>query len=859
MAELVKRKETVGSLGAIDFLIEFEKKRLLVGEGIAKGNGGVIKRSYSEVKNKADKKVKKGKRYDNKITVLRKKLFSLGFTDVALRELQRIAKSDSDYRVRAKAAYELALWYFNERSQESAHEALEYVQESLREATDSHIKIRLAVLKMLCLRELSEIEQAKAFYLSLDEKEREDANVKLAWANFIESPNERLKIINSILESQRLSPIFLNRKHGITLYDHLDSDGEVGHCSDGPKVTVLVAVYDAADTIITAIRSLQKQTYRNLEIIVIDDCSPNLDTFSVVKVLSEEDPRIKVIRMEKNGGAYIARNHGLDIATGKFVTLHDADDWSHPLKIEKQVRYLESNPSAMACLSQQARAREDLIFQQLSSNGLLVTVNSSSLMFRRSEVCEKLGYWDTVRCEGDTEFISRLKIVFGNDAIHNMPNSLYSFQRDSERSIVSDEFLGIGVEKYGARREYEEAKEFHYARGGRLKYTNDVTDRPFPAPRLMTIDKEKAKDVIHYDVVIASDFRLLGGSSQSNVQEILAQKANGMITGILPMFRYDFNHVDRNILPEVSNQIDGDSVSVINYGDNVECDLLIVRYPPVLYRKLRYLPQIKAKQVRVIVNQPPMSDYGPKGVVRYKIKDCATNIKHYLGKEAIWHPIGPLVRDALNKYHKDELKYINLSDRDWFNIIDLSGWKRPYWKVNQNRPLRIGRHSRDHMHKWPEKLEDLVAAYPVDVPDIEVHVLGGSKIPVSTIGYFPKNWIAHKFNSIHPKDFLSEIDIFVYFTNTSWVESFGRVIIEAMAVGVPVILPEIYRPLFQDSALYCTPEGVEALAWELYTNPVKYYEQVEKAHSYVVQNFSFESHIQRVKNLKPLVSVSELK
>ena len=130
------------------------------------------------------------------------------------------------------------------------------------------------------------------------------------------------------------------------------------------------------------------------------------------------------------------------------------------------------------------------------------------------------------------------------------------------------------------------------------------------------------------------------------------------------------------------------------------------------------MPNIEAKEIKVIINQPPMSDYTENGVERYKLENFANNIKSYFGKEAIWHPIGPLVRDVLNEYHKDELKYIKLAEEDWHNIIDIDGWKRPQHIPSKER-IVIGRHSRDHFVKWPGTKKDILSVYP-DEEDVEM-------------------------------------------------------------------------------------------------------------------------------------------
>lgn len=127
-----------------------------------------------------------------------------------------------------------------------------------------------------------------------------------------------------------------------------------------------------------------------------------------------------------------------------------------------------------------------------------------------------------------------------------------------------------------------------------------------------------------------------------------------------------------------------------------------------------------------------------------------------------------------------------------------------------------------------------------------MHVLGGADSPAALIGGVPSNWTVHPFGAMHPKDFLSEIDVFVYFSHPDWVESFGRTIIEAMAVGVPVILPDAYRPLFQDAAVYAKPQNAVDVARKLHADPDAYAQQVEIARDYVADHFSFEMHISRL-------------
>ena len=99
-----------------------------------------------------------------------------------------------------------------------------------------------------------------------------------------------------------------------------------------------------------SIDSLINQTYDNLEIIVINDCSTDR-TKAIVNSLIKEDNRIRQITLAKNSGTYVARNIGLKYCTGDFITVHDADDISHPQKIQFQVNSLINDKSLVGSTS----------------------------------------------------------------------------------------------------------------------------------------------------------------------------------------------------------------------------------------------------------------------------------------------------------------------------------------------------------------------------------------------------------------------------------------------------------------------------------------------------------------------------
>lgn len=785
---------------------------------------------------------------------LRHKLLTLGLTEPAIAELRDLSRTSPLPLGRALALRQIALWYMDGRTPEGLTAAL--VELAAARVETDHIETlsELTATEMMCHYLLGDVARARAVYEAAALRGEINSDAMLIRANLEQEVPVREAIINVVLERHDITPISFLPNHlhepELSLYDRLTSAIQLPEVTEGPLVTVLIASYNADKTIKTALRSLREQTWRNLQIIVIDDCSPNPRSCAVVEECARLDPRIELVRMEKNGGAYIARNRGLDLARGKYVTLHDADDWSHPHKIEFQVKYMEDHPGIMGSTTQQARSTADMMFNRWSGAMHCLKINMSSLMFRREEMREKLGYWDTVRFGADSELLVRMKAVFGKSCIATLKTGPLSFQRDSDSSIVADDILGMRGFYFGVRKEYHDAQVAHHARAAHLKYDNNVKKRPFPVPRAMRPDRDNLPVKPHFDVIIASDFRMGGGSVKSCLEEIRASVAAGLRIGLIWMFRYDQG--GRKIftaLPEVRSLIDGEQVKSVVFGEEASCDLLIIRYPPVLQHMQRYLPRIEAGEIKVIVNQPPVSDYGPDGVLRYRLADCARNLRQMFGKDASWHPIGPKIREALLTQHADELSEIHLSDEDWVNIIDVSSWSRGEYLPHPDRPIRIGRHSRDNAMKWPDNPETVAKVYPTS-RRFEVHILGGINSIRHLVPVTPPNWTVHKFDALQARDFLAGLDVFVYFHNSNWVESFGRTIFEAMAVGVPVILPPDYRTVFGEAALYATPDQVQTMVMQLCSDPACYAAQVDKARAYVAVHYGYQMHSDRLEKVR---------
>lgn len=113
----------------------------------------------------------------------------------------------------------------------------------------------------------------------------------------------------------------------------------------GPLVSVVISTFNRAGLIARAINSIQNQTYKNIEIIIVNDASSD-NTEDVVKAIP--DARIRYIRHEKNKGLPAGRNTGIRAATGEYIAFLDDDDEWREDKLEKQLRVID-NYDAVLC------------------------------------------------------------------------------------------------------------------------------------------------------------------------------------------------------------------------------------------------------------------------------------------------------------------------------------------------------------------------------------------------------------------------------------------------------------------------------------------------------------------------------
>lgn len=211
----------------------------------------------------------------------------------------------------------------------------------------------------------------------------------------------------------------LSLAHGAgSRFDRLQHARRPAHHHDsahGPLVSVIMPVFNASVTLRKAAQSILNQTWRNLELILVDDQSQD-DSLAIANQLRAQDARVRVLALPTNGGPYVAKNLALAHATGHYLTVHDADDWAFSTRIALQMQPLLQADSGGLAVIMGRSLRCDMHgqftrFQPLdwvSLDGALRLCFPSPL-FSRAYFDQKLGAWDSVRFGADYEIFQRIR------------------------------------------------------------------------------------------------------------------------------------------------------------------------------------------------------------------------------------------------------------------------------------------------------------------------------------------------------------------------------------------------------------------------------------------------------------------
>ncbi|MER8846811.1 glycosyltransferase [Mesorhizobium australicum] len=343
------------------------------------------------------------------------------------------------------------------------------------------------------------------------------------------------------------------------------------------------------------------------------------------------------------------------------------------------------------------------------------------------------------------------------------------------------------------------------------------------------------------DIVFIADGRFEGGASTALALEIREAARSGLRAGLLavkgPLLGHPFP-----MHPDLRSLIDGGGIERLDPEVKVEADLVLLHHPTIVSNRFTSRLHITTQRLVVVLHHPA---FDRTGKIQYDVERIVANCRAAFDNDVILAPVSQVVRHSLPRTLP---KGSTVIEQDWTNLVHMADWP-PRPQRAPSTPVVIGRHARPDKQKWPDDVADAFCAYPADGSAYRIRILGGGPFLEELYGVLPPNWEVLPFSTIGVAEFLVGLDFYVYFHSAAWSEAFGRTILEALAVGLVVILPAHFRELFGDAAVYAKPREVKRTIARFVDETRLYVAQSEKARKFVADYHRSELFALRLKDL----------
>lgn len=174
-------------------------------------------------------------------------------------------------------------------------------------------------------------------------------------------------------------------------------------------VSILMSLYNTENYVEEAIISVINQTYKNWELLIIDDNSEDNSIDRVIPYLS--DKRIKLFSLNRNIGPFLTKNILLGRINGEYISFIDSDDIYHKDKLEYQIKKLENNEKSIGIFNKFTRFKNKEVNGEIPSIGEKKYETIVSLL--KKDIINDIGYFDTVKFGGDSEYRIRINSYYG--------------------------------------------------------------------------------------------------------------------------------------------------------------------------------------------------------------------------------------------------------------------------------------------------------------------------------------------------------------------------------------------------------------------------------------------------------------
>lgn len=338
-----------------------------------------------------------------------------------------------------------------------------------------------------------------------------------------------------------------------------------------------------------------------------------------------------------------------------------------------------------------------------------------------------------------------------------------------------------------------------------------------------------------FDVLMITDPRFPGGTSTAVAHEARALAAANFKVGLLPIAS-PLLSMWRGPHPDIAALATAGMLTLVPPAARASARLACIHHPMALLARPEGTWRVRAGETVVVAHHAPVD---ATGAVQYDISRIQEVVGELFGA-APWAPVGPAARAAFKGLPNGP----ELTPDNWVNVIEPGDFAGP-----RSGPLSalavVGRHSRSDPAKWPDTRDEFLAAYP-DADDIRVRLMGYTPQLDAITAPRPSGWRIFPFGAMPVRRFLTSIDYFSYYHGSAWIEAFGRAPLEAMAAGLPCILPPSFASLFEEGALYGPPEMVADTVRRLHADPVAYARQSVRAVNVVRDRFGPARAVARV-------------
>lgn len=296
--------------------------------------------------------------------------------------------------------------------------------------------------------------------------------------------------------------------------------------------------------------------------------------------------------------------------------------------------------------------------------------------------------------------------------------------------------------------------------------------------------------------------------------------------------------------PAVRDLVDR-GLAVVDPRTAATARVLLIHHPVTFANRPMQRLDIVAERVVLVLHHPTRNALG---VEQYDVAAVCRHIVEAFGGPVHLAPVSGVVRRSLPNPLPPQAR---LLAQDWSNLLVLDEWE-PAPPRPLSWPVTIGRHSRPDLRKWPDTVQEARLALPDDSARFRVRILGAGPYLSEAYGALPGNWEALPYRAEGVADFLRTLDVYAYYHSSEWSEAFGRTILEALAVGLIVILPPHFKPLFETAAVYCEPGDVAELVEAFVDDPDLAARQRSRARAFVEERFDARRYRRRTEQLLEL-------